>query len=112
VPVPEAYERPADDQVRRNHSVQYTSHPDFPWQRLRKEFPERYESYVDLEPGAWTKVKVELDGTKARLFVHGAAQATLIVNDLKLGEREGGVALWLGPGTDGHFANVRVTPRR
>ncbi len=32
----------ADDQMRRNHSVQYISFPDFPWQRLRKEFPEKY----------------------------------------------------------------------
>src|SRR5262249_29994139 len=33
----------ADDQVRRNHSTQYISYPEFPWQRLRKEFPEKYE---------------------------------------------------------------------
>lgn len=34
----------ADDQVRRNHSVQYVSHPDYPWHRLRKESPGKYES--------------------------------------------------------------------
>ena len=28
--------------------------------RLRKEFPEKYESYVDLESGAWTKIRVEV----------------------------------------------------
>jgi hypothetical protein len=99
----------AEDQVRRNHSVQYISFPDFPWQRLRKEFPEKYESYVDLVPGEWTKVKIEVNGTKARLFVHGAAQPVLIVNDLKLGEGRGGVGLWIGPGTVAHFANMRVT---
>ena len=33
----------ADDQVRRNHSAQYISHPAWPWQRLRKETPEKYE---------------------------------------------------------------------
>src|SRR5262249_38731803 len=43
-----------DDQLRRNHSVQYVSHPDFPWHRLRAEQPGKYESYADLEPGAWT----------------------------------------------------------
>jgi hypothetical protein len=48
----------AGDQVRRNHGVQYSSHPDYPWQRLRKEEPEKYESYVDLEPGVWTKVRI------------------------------------------------------
>ena len=98
----------ADDQVRRNHSAQYISHPDFPWQRLRKEFPEKYESYVDLEPAVWTKVRIVVSGTKARLYVHGADQPTLIVNDLKLGTGRGAVALWVGPGTEGHFANLRV----
>ena len=45
----------ADDQVRRNHSTQYSSHPDFDFARSRQEAPEKYESYVDLEPGVWTK---------------------------------------------------------
>jgi hypothetical protein len=98
----------ADDQVRRNHAVQYASHPDFPWQRMRKDFPERYESYVDLEPAVWTRMRVEVEGTRARLFVHDAKQPTLVVNDLKLGETEGGIALWIGAGTEGFFSNLRV----
>ena len=57
----------ADDQVRRNQPAQYISHPDWPWFRLRKEFPEKYESYVDLVPGTWTKVRIEVSGEKARL---------------------------------------------
>lgn len=113
---PEKYEafylRPtngrADDQVRRNHSAQYISHPDYPWERLRKEFPEKYESYVDLESGAWTKIRVEVKGISARLFVHGQAQPTLIVNDLRLGATKGGIALWIGPGTGAHFRNLHV----
>lgn len=101
----------ADDQVRRNHSAQYISHPDFPWPRLRKEEPEKYESYVDLVPGEWTRVRVEIDGAKARLFVHGNEQPTLVVNDLKQGAWKGRVALWIGPGTVAHFRNVKVTKR-
>jgi hypothetical protein len=96
------------DQVRRNHSTQYGSHPDFPFARLRKESPERYESYVDLVPGAWTRMRVEVAGTSARLFVHDAPQPALIVNDLKLGTAGGSVALWIGPGTEGFFSNVRI----
>ena len=99
----------ADDQVRRNHSLQYISFPDFPWQRLRKEFPERYESYVDLVPGEWTKVKIEVRGDKARLYVHDAQQPVLVVNDLKQGQRQGHIALWVGPGTVAHFANLRIS---
>jgi hypothetical protein len=100
----------ADDQVRRNHSTQYAAQPDFDFDRLRKESPEKYESYVDLEPCVWTKYRIVIDGTRARLYVHGAAQPCLVVNDMKLGDSEGAVALWVGPGTEGYFANLKITP--
>ena len=100
----------ADDQVRRNHSTQYGAHPDFGFGQMRKESPEKYESYVDLEPGVWTKFRIVVDGTKARLYVHDAAQPCLIVNDLKLGDSEGAVALWVGPGTEGYFSALKMTP--
>jgi hypothetical protein len=99
----------ASDQVRRNHSTQYSAHPDFPWPRMRKEFPEKYESYVDLEPGVWTRMRVVVEGAAARLYVHDAPQPVLVVNDLKLGATEGGIALWIGAGTEGFFSNLRVT---
>ena len=100
----------ADDQIRRNHSVQYVSYPDFPWFKLRKEFPEKYESYVDLVPGEWTKVKIEINGANAKLYVHGNTQPTLIVNDLKLeADNSGSIGLWIGPGTVAHFSNLLIT---
>ena len=99
----------ADDQVRRNHSTQYGAQPGWDFDRLRKESPEKYESYVDVEPGAWTRVKITVEGTKARLYVHGAAQPCLIVNDMKHGDGEGAVALWVGPGTEGYFTGLKVT---
>jgi hypothetical protein len=101
----------ADDQIRRNHSTQYSAHPSFDFARSRQEAPEKYESYVDLEPGVWTKYKIEVEGRKARLYVHGAEQPCLIVNDLKLEPREGGVALWVGPGTEGYFSNLRIAAK-
>jgi hypothetical protein len=101
----------ADDQERRNRSTQYISHPEWPWFRLRKETPGRYESYVDLVPGAWTKLKIEVRGDKARLFVHDGEQPVLIVNDVKSGPNaKGGVALWLGIGTVAHFRNLTLKP--
>jgi hypothetical protein len=99
----------SEDQLQRNHSAQYIANPDFPWQRLRSETPAKYESYVDLAPGAWTRMKIEVRGDKARLFVNGAEQPTLIVNDLKHGQGKGAIALWIGPGVVAHFANLKVT---
>lgn len=100
----------ADDQVRRNHSTQYVSQPGFPWEKLRKETPEKYEAYADMVPGEWTKVKIEVKDETAKFYVNGAAQPTLIVNDLKQGkDLRGGVGLWIGPGTIGHFTDLKVT---
>ncbi|MGH9745397.1 MAG: hypothetical protein ACRD59_04725 [Candidatus Acidiferrales bacterium] len=98
----------AEDQLRRNHSLQYESIPDYPWHRLRKENPGVYESYADIEAGAWTKIRIEVAGAKARLFVNGSAQPALVVNDLKLGDGHGPIALWSTVETDGHFSNLTV----
>jgi hypothetical protein len=98
----------ADDQLQRNHSVQYISQPDDTWQRLREENPGMYESYVDLVAGAWTRIKIVVSGTKARLYVNNAEEPCLIVNDLKLGENHGPVALWTGSDTEAYFSNLTI----
>jgi hypothetical protein len=101
----------ADDQERRNHSAQYIAHPAWTWDRLRKEAPSKYESYVDLVPGVWTRIRIEVRGDRARLFVHDNRQPALIVNDLKSGaSATGAVALWLGPGTIAHFRDLTIRP--
>ena len=101
----------ADDQLRRNHSAQYISHPDWPWFRLRSETPGKYESYVDLVAGEWTRVKIEVRGAQARLYVHGQSQPTLVVDDVKSRpDAKGAIALWLDIGTEAFFRDLTVTP--
>lgn len=99
----------ADDQVRRNHSTQYFAYPGYDFARLRREAPAQYESYVDLIPGEWTAMRIEVQGTTAKLFVGEAPQPALIVNDLKRGtDAHGSVGLYVDNGTDGHFRKLRV----
>jgi hypothetical protein len=100
----------ADNQLQRNHSTQYVSHPEFPWYRMRDESPGVYESYVDLQPGVWTKMKIEVSGKQAKLYVHNSEQPCLIVNDLKHETIKGSIALWLHSSTVAHFRNLIVTP--
>lgn len=99
----------AEDQLRRNHSVQYVSEPEYTWQRLRKENPGVYESYADMVPGEWTKVKIVVKDRYARLYVNGASEPCLIVHDLKRGVISGAVALWIGVGTEAYFRNLKIT---
>jgi len=99
----------ADDQLRRNHTTQYSAEPDWPWDRLRKESPGVYESWVDMETGKWTHMRIVVKGTDASLYVNRASNPCLIVHGLKLGDVEGGVGLWMGQDTEGYFKDLRVT---
>lgn len=98
------------DQLRRNHATQYIAMPDYPWHRLRREEPGVYESYADLEAGAWTRVRIVIEPARALLYLHGNDQPSLIVNDLKPGPSTGEIALWIGVGTEAWFRNLVVTP--
>ena len=64
---------------------------------------------VNTRAAEWTRVKIEVRGEKARLYVNGVEQPTFLVNDLKQGQSKGSVALWIGPGTLAHFANLRIS---
>ncbi|KJK48642.1 hypothetical protein UK23_16475 [Lentzea aerocolonigenes] len=98
-----------EDQVRRNHSIQYFAYPDFLFPKLRKEEPEKYESYVDIDVQEWIHMRIDVRGSQAKLFVNGAPRPSLVVNDLKLGpEQRGGVGFWIESGTVGYFSGLRV----
>lgn len=100
----------ADDQLRRNHTIQYFSFPDFPFSRLRKESPEKYESYTDMALNEWIKIKITVKDSKAQLFINDAIQPCLIVNDLKHGaDTSGAIGLWVDVGTEGYFSDLKVS---
>jgi hypothetical protein len=101
----------AEDQVRRNHSVQYFAWPDYRFDRLRKESPEKYETYADFRLNHWVHMKIVVDGQRATLYLDNKATPALIVNDLKLGSQaQGGVGIWIESGSEAWFSNLKVTP--
>jgi hypothetical protein len=54
-----------EDQVRRNHAVQYAAFPDWRFDRLRRESPERYETAADIAPGMWVHMRIDVLGSRA-----------------------------------------------
>ncbi|WP_410012185.1 hypothetical protein [Sodalis sp. C49] len=99
----------AEDQVRRNHSVQYVAYPDYRFDRLRKESPGKYESYAVLDLERWIHMKIVISGQKAVLYLDKKPQPALIVNDMKLGANQrGGVGVWLESGTIAYFRHLKV----
>ncbi|MGB9031374.1 MAG: hypothetical protein WCC27_14730, partial [Acidobacteriaceae bacterium] len=98
----------ADDQARRNHSVQYVSSPGYGWEKLRRTWPFIYESWTDLQPLAWTHLRLEVHGRKATLYVNGSSHPSLVVDGLKGNELDGPIALWTYSEEDTYFSNLKI----
>ncbi|MCC6289188.1 MAG: hypothetical protein IT249_15015 [Chitinophagaceae bacterium] len=99
-----------NDQVRRNHTIQYFAYPDFKFDRLRKEEPGKYESYADMQMNRWIKMKIIVKGREAKLYIDDNPQPSLIVNDMKHGATSSGsVGFWVGEGTEGYFKDLKIT---
>ena len=99
----------AEDQLRRNHSIQYFSYPDYHFDRLRKEAEGVYESYADMGLNEWITMRIEVKGKQAKLFLNDNNQPSLIVNDLKLGDNiSGSIGLWVDGGTEGYFKDLKI----
>lgn len=95
----------------RSHSIQYVSHPANTWQKLRAERAGQFEGALDPspDPNDWFHARIVVAGGKVKVFVNNAAAPSLVVEDL--GEvKSGGVALWVGNGSDGEFAGLVIRP--
>jgi hypothetical protein len=94
------------------HAVQYTSAPQWPWQKLRAEKTGQYEKPIVPAPDgdAWFHAKIVVAGKKVSVFVNGAEKPSLEVETLN--DRTGGkIGLTGGDaGVGGHFANFKITP--
>jgi len=103
----------ATDPTRRNHAVQYISHPAYTWQKLRAERPEEFENPVDPapDPTGWVHVRIVVAHPKVSVFVDDAAAPCLEVQQLS-DRKTGWIGFWVGNGSSGDFANLKVTPAR
>jgi hypothetical protein len=100
----------AADQAMRNHAVQYVSEPDFGWYRLRREWTSIYESHAEVAMETWTKLRIEVAGRAAKLYLNGSAKPSLVVDGLKGGDLHGAIGLWGYTNEESYFSNVRITP--
>lgn len=99
----------SENQEHRNRTIQYFSYPNYKYQRLRNEFQNKYESYADMALNEWIKLRIEVQGQKAQLYINDNKQPSLIVNDLKLGgNATGAIGLFVDVGTEGYFKDLKV----
>lgn len=98
------------DAARRLRAVQYVSHPAHTWQKLREQFPGKYEKAVNPvpDPDDWFHVRLVIAWPKVAVFVNDAREPCLVVDQLSE-RKQGWIALWVSV-AGGDFANLKVTP--
>ena len=102
----------SSDSVRRIHAVQYVSHPDFPWDKLRETQNGKYEKAISSAPDAdeWFHVKIIVEYPHVSVYVNNSAEACLSID--KLNDRQNGkIGLWVGNNSGGDFANLVITDK-
>lgn len=101
----------ADDQLRRNHTVQYFSYPGNTFSRLRKEANGLYETYADIGLNEWIDVRIEFQDEKAVLYINNQKSPSFIVTKMLGTSKKGSIALWVEIGTIGYFKDLKVTQK-
>jgi len=103
----------AQDPARRVRAVQYVSHPEYPWMKLRAEKPGVYEKGVNPvpDPNGWFHARIVIQKPKVSVYVNDAKEPSLVVEELS--DRKGGkVGFWIGEGSAAEFSNLKITPAK
>jgi pimeloyl-ACP methyl ester carboxylesterase len=100
----------SDNQMARNRTVQYFAYPDHKFEKLRTEYPAKYETTAPVGLNEWITMRIEIQGEMAKMFINDAQYATFVVDKMLGKTTHGGIGLWVDIGTIGYFKDLKVTP--
>ena len=97
------------DPVRKLHAVQYIASPKFGWEKLRNEFPGKYEQPISPapDPNGWFHARITVDNKKIKIYVNGNNTPSLIVEPLV---HTSGTLIGLWTDSDGDWKNLKISP--
>jgi len=101
----------SDNQLARNKTVQYYSYPDYKFDKLRKEANGMFETSAPVDLNEWIKMRIEVNGQKAYMYINDAKYSTFVVEKMKGKTTHGSVALWVDIATIGYFKDLKVTKK-
>lgn len=94
---------------RNRHSVQYISHPEYTWYKLREEHPNVFENTVlpVPEPDDWFHVMISIEFPIVKVYVNNSSKPSLEIKQLS-NQKEGRLGFWVGNNSDGYFRNLKI----
>ena len=96
---------------RQQHSVQYISHPEHTWHKLRKESPGTYEAAIEPapDPNEFFHVKLVIKRPQVSVYVNNAPKPCLVVKQQLNKVNIGKIALFVDNESKGMFSNLKIT---
>ena len=93
--------------VNKSHAVQYTSHPEWTWNRLRNDRNGEYEKGIEPAPNGdeWFHAKVVIRDTEIKVYVNNANDPSLAVKELS-NRKDGSVGIFCNG--FGIIANLKI----
>ncbi|WP_066631380.1 family 16 glycoside hydrolase [Labilibacter marinus] len=98
---------------RNSHSIQFISHPDYPWHKLRNKYPGQYESSLNPSPNpnAWFHVKLNIQYPIVEVTVDKEIVTSFKIDDIS-SRQKGWIGFWVGNYAKGSFKNLKIKPAK
>ena len=99
----------AEEQIRRDHMVQYIFHPEFTWRKLREERTGEFENEITTPPNPddWFKAIIHVKDKIVEVYINDNPEPVLIVNRLT-SIKSNKMGVWTGYGSSGRFKNLII----
>jgi len=97
----------AEEQIRKDHMVQYIFHPEFTWRKLREERTGEFEDEIPSPPNPddWFKAIIKIKNKKIEVYVNEISEPVLSVDRLtSLKSKK--IGIWAGYGSSGRYRNL------
>ena len=97
----------AEEQIRKDHMVQYIFHPEFSWRKLRDERTGEFENEISdpPNPNDWFKAIIMISDTKVEVYINEISKPVLSVDRLT-STKSNKISIWTGFGSSGRFRNL------
>ena len=99
----------AEEQIRKEHMVQYIHHPEFTWRKLREEKTGEFENKIPNPPNPddWFKAIIHIKEKEVEVYLDGRSEPILIVERLTAPKSKT-IGVWTGYGSSGRFRDLIV----
>lgn len=100
-----------NNQLFRNHAVQYISYPHYKFDSLRKIAPYKYEGSAPVALNEWITMRIEVNGETAEMFINNLKYSSFIVDKMLGKNKKGRIGLYVDIGTIGYFKDLKITKK-